>query len=409
VLRDAARGATGGVERSRLRSALVVTELALSVILMVGAGLLIKSYRTLGSTTLGFTPSGLLTFRLTLPTAKYAPWPRRTAFYERVLERLAAVPGVASAALAQGVPFSGWNVQGGFDVEGRAPARPGEDLGSLYQWVSPNFLATMGVPMIRGRPLLATDRDTAAPVGVVNESLVKRAFPDVDPIGKRIRFGGPNTQEPWITIVGVVGDYRHYQLPQPMGPAVYIPFAAYTPSTETIVLRVKSGKPEAIVPMVRQAIREMDRDVPMYRIMTMENILAGSLWRQRLQGQVLGLFAGLAILLATVGIYGVISYAVLQRTREFGVRVALGAQRHDVIGLVIAEGGKLALFGVVIGIGGALLLTRLISKLLYEVKPTDPPTFIGVAVGLAVVALVASYVPARRATQVDPVVAMKPD
>jgi putative ABC transport system permease protein len=410
VLRDAARGATTGMGASRLRGALVVTELALSVVLMVGAGLLIKSYRSLAGTTLGFEPQGVLTFRLTLPSAKYTPWwPRRIEFYDRVLERLGAVPGVAAAAAAQGVPFSGWNVQGGFQVEGRPPARPGEDLESLYQNVSPNFLATLGVPIIRGRPLLPSDRDTANPVGVINESFVKRAFPGEDPIGKRIRFGGPNSQEPWITIVGVARDYRHYRLPEPMGPAIHMPYAAYTPSTETIVLRVKSGKPESLVPTVRRIVREMESEVPMYRVMSMDQIVAGSLWRQRLQGQVLGLFATLAILLATVGIYGVISYAVLQRTREFGVRVALGAQRRDVIGLVLAEGGKLAVVGVVLGIGGALLLTGLISKLLYEVKPTDPATFVGVALGLATLALVASYVPARRATRIDPIVAMKPD
>jgi putative ABC transport system permease protein len=408
-LRDAARGATGGVARSRLRSALVVTELALSVVLMVGAGLLIKSYRTLEGTKLGFDERGVLTFRLSLPTATYPPGARRTAFYDAVLERLGALPEVASAAAAQGVPFSGWDVQSTTMAEGWPPARAGEGFVSHYQYVSPNFLATLGAPIIHGRALSPTDRDTTAPVGIINETFAKRAFPREDPIGKRVRFGGPDSRDPWIRIVGVARDFRHYRLPQPMGPALYMPYAIYTPATETIALRVKRGDATAIVPAVRRIVREINPDVPMYRIQTMEEILAGSLWRQRLQGQVLGLFAALAIILATVGIYGVVSYAVLQRTREFGVRVALGAQRRDVIGLVLADGTKLAVIGVVIGIGGAVLLTRLIRTLLYEVTPTDPATFVGVALGLAAVALVASYVPARRATRVDPVVAMRPD
>jgi len=386
-----------------------VTELALSVVLMIGAGLLIKSYRTLEGTKLGFDDKGVLTFRLTAPSAKYPRSARRTEFFDRVLERLGAMPEVAAAAAAQGVPFSGWDVQGGVMAEGRPPAGPGEEFVSLYQYLSPNFLATMGVPIVRGRPLLPTDRDTVNPVAVINETFASRMFPREDPVGKRIRFGGADSKEPWITIVGVSRDFRHYRLPQPMGPATYMPYAEYTPPTETIVLRVKRGDPTSIVPTVRRLLRDFDPDVPMYRIQTMEESLARSLWRQRLQGEVLGLFAALAIVLATVGIYGVISYAVMQRTREFGVRVALGAQRRDVVGLVLAEGGRLAVIGVAIGVGGAILLTRLIRTLLYEVTPTDAQVFVGVSLGLAAVALVASYVPARRATRIDPVVAMRPD
>jgi putative ABC transport system permease protein len=409
VLRDAARGATGGVARSRLRGALVVTELALSVVLMVGAGLLIKSYRTLEGTKLGFDSKGVLTFRLTAPPAKYPRGVRRTNFFERVVERLSAMPEVAAAAAAQGTPFSGWDVQSSVNAEGRPAAGPEDEIVSLYQYVSANFLATMGVPILRGRSLLPTDRDTNNSVAVINEIFAKRVFPGQDPIGKRIRFGGADSKEPWITVVGVARDFHHYRLPQPMGPATYMPYTEYTPSTETIVLRVKRGDPISLVPTVRRLLRELDPDVPMYRIQTMEESLARSLWRQRLQGEVLGVFAALAIVLATVGIYGVISYAVMQRTREFGVRVALGAQRRDVIGLVLADGGRLALIGVAIGVGGAILLTRLIRTLLYEVTPTDAQVFVGVSVGLAVVALVASYVPALRATRVDPVVAMRPD
>jgi len=408
ALREGGRGGSDGPSRGRLRSAIVVGELALSVTLMIGAGLLVKSYRALASTTLGFEEKGILSFRISLPPAKYESRDRRLAFYETLEQRLRAMPSVASVGLAQGIPFSGWNLQAAMVAKGWPKAKPGEDFVAHYQFVSPTFLRTIGVPLQRGRGLTEADRDTVNVAGVINATFARRAFPNEDPLGKQVQIGGsPDNQ--WITIVGVIPDYRHYRLPEPMGPAVYVPLTAYTPYTETAAIRVKSGDPSALMPNVRRILRELDADVPPYRIMTFEQAVGQSLWRQRFQGLVVAVFAVLALLLAAVGIYGVISYSVAQRTREFGVRVALGAQVRDIVGLVLRHGARLATWGVVLGVLGGAVLTRFLEGLLYSTQPRDPAVFSLVALGLGLVALVAVSVPAWRATAVDPLVAMRPD
>ena len=409
ALREGGRAGSDGPSRGRLRNAIVVGELALSVTLMIGAGLLVKSYRSLTSTQLGFEEKGILSFRVSLPSVKYDSWPRRIAFYQALEERFAALPGVASVGMAQGIPFSGWNVQAGMMAKGWAPAKPGQEFVSHYQAVSPTFFSTIGVPVIRGRSFTESDRDTVNIVGLINATFARRAFPNDDPIGKQVRIGGENSTDPWVTIVGVIQDYRHYRLPEPMGPALYLPLPSWPPPTETVVLRVKSGSPLALMPSVRAVLRELDADMPPYRITTFEQAVSSSLWRQRFQGLVVAVFAALALSLAAVGIYGVISYSVAQRTREFGVRVALGAQVRDIIGLVLRHGVGLAVQGVVLGLLGGALLTRYLSTLLYDVEPRDPAVFSIVALGLGLVALVAVSVPAWRATAVDPLVAMRPD
>jgi putative ABC transport system permease protein len=409
ALRDGGRGGSDGPARGRLRNGIVVGELALSVTLMIGAGLLVKSYRALASTTLGFEEKGILSFRVTLPSAKYENWQRRLAFYETLEQRLQAMPGVASVGLAQGIPFSGWNVQASVVAKGWPKAKPGEDFVSHYQFVSPTFFRTIGVPLQRGRGLTDADRDSANPVGVINATFARRAFPNENPIGKQVKIGGGDSNEPWVTIVGVIQDYRHYRLPEPMGPGLYLPLTAYPPYTQTVTMRVKAGDPSALMPNVRRILRELDADMPPYRITTFEQAVARSLWRQRFQGLVVGVFAVLALLLAAVGIYGVISYAVAQRTREFGVRVALGAQVRDIVGLVVRHGALLAAWGIVLGILGGALLTRYLEGLLYDTQPRDPAVFSFVALGLGLVALVAVSMPAWRATTVDPLVAMRPD
>lgn len=409
ALREGGRAGTHGVARGRMRDAIVVAELALSVTLMVGAGLLVKSYRALASTKLGFQEKGILSFRVSLPSARYDDPARRIAYFDMLQQRLATLPGVASVGLAQGTPFSGWDVQAGVMAEGWPAPKPGQDFETHYQFVSPTFFATIGVPVIRGRAFTERDRDTTNLVALINATFARRAFPNEDPIGKRVRIGGPDSRDPWATIVGVVQDYRHYRLPQPMGPALYFPLTAYPPYTQTVAIRVRSGEPAAIMPEARRVLRELDPDVPPYRIETFEHATAASLWRQRFQGLVVGVFAALALLLAAVGIYGVISYAVAQRTREFGVRVALGAQVRDIVRLVVRHGAALAAWGVGLGVFGGLVLTRFLSSLLYEVQPRDPAVFLLVALGLGAVALVAVSVPAWRATAVDPLVAMRPD
>jgi putative ABC transport system permease protein len=409
ALRDGTRTGTEGPARGRLRNGIIVGELALSVMLKIGAGLLLKSYRALASTPLGFQEKGILSFRVSLPSAKYEAEPRRLAFYETLEQRLAALPEVASVGLAQGTPFSGWDVQAAMMAEGWPAPQPGEDFVSHYQYVSPTFFSTIGVPLVRGRGLSERDRGGARAVGVINQTFARRAFPNEDPIGKRVRIGGPDSRDPWVTIVGVVGDYRHYRLPQPMGPALYMPQTAWAPYTQTVVIRVRSGAPTSVLPAARRVLSELDPDVPPYRIETFEQATAASLWRQRFQGVVVGVFAALAVILAAVGIYGVVSYAVAQRTRELGVRVALGAQVGDIVGLVLRQGAGLAARGVALGLLGGAVLTRYLESLLYEVRPRDPAVFVLVALGLGAVALVAVSVPAWRATSVDPLVAMRPD
>ncbi|HJR63777.1 MAG TPA: ABC transporter permease [Gemmatimonadaceae bacterium] len=406
ALKDGARGAGEGTARSRVRSALVVGEVALSLVLMISATLLIRSYQSLHETPLGFDQDGILSMRLALPAGKYEDRAKRIDFFDRLFERMRALPGVEAVGSAQGIPFSGWDVMSYMSIEGRPPRPRGQELDIHFQTVSPDYFKAIGVPLVRGRWLTPADRDSLAPVALINEKFARDEFPGEDPIGRRIT-GGVVGVDPWVTIVGVVGDYRHYRLPVEMGPAVYYPYHGRPSYSQTIVLRTSLDDPHTLLPTVRAALRELDRDVPAFQIQTLEEAVDRSLWRQRLQGQVLGVFAALALLLATVGIYGVISYSVTQRTREVGVRMALGATQRSVLVLVVGYGARLALIGVAIGLAGALALTRVLSTLLYGVKATDPFTFALVPLVLALAAIIASYVPARRASRVDPLVAMR--
>ena len=378
--------------------------------LLVGATLLIRSYRALTDTNLGFDEKGLLAARVSLPDADYRDRDRRRVYWENAYQRLSALPGVDAVGSANGIPFSGWNVQSQMTIEGRPAQTKGDELIVHYQNVSPDYFRAIGAPIVRGRSLTAADRDSSVYVGVVNEMLVRREFAGQDPIGKRIRWGDdPNATWPWITIVGVVRDFRHFRLPEPMIPAVFLSQLAQPSTSQTIVLRTKLDDPRTLEPAVRAALRELNKDAPAYQVQTFEQVVSTSLWRQRMQGQVLGIFAVMAMLLAAIGIYGVISYAVAQRTREMGVRMALGAKRTQVAMLVLRQGTRLALVGVGIGITGALLLRGTVAQLLYGIASTDPLTFIGVPLALAAVAVLASLLPAQRATRVDPVVAMKAD
>jgi putative ABC transport system permease protein len=406
-LKEGGRGSGTGIGRSRMRTALVVGEVALSVVLMIGAMLLIRTYRALEGTNLGFAERGVLTLRISLPRVKYDTPARAGAFYDSLLERMRALPGVESVGAAQGTPFSGWNVHFTLSVEGRPPAGPGQELDAHGQYVTPDYLRTIGVPIVRGRGLAPTDRDTLAPVGVVNEIFARRIFGGVDPIGKRVKLGAWDSGSPWVTIVGVMRDYQHYRLPDEMDAAIFLPATVGPPLTMTIAIRTRLPDPHGLMPAVRSAIRELDPSIPAFRVQTLEEAVTRSLWRHRLQGEVLGVFAVLALILASVGLYGVIAYAVTQRTRELGVRMALGATRRHVLGLVLGQGARLALLGVALGTVGALALNRVIASLLYGVTATDPLTFLAVPTVLAVVAVLASYAPARRAMRVDPLVAMR--
>lgn len=406
ALRDGGRGGDGPA-RTRARSVLVVAEVALAVVLTAGGALLVRSYRALTTTDLGFDEQGILSARLALPGTRYAGREQRIAFYTALLERLRALPGVEIAASAQGIPFSGWNVQGWISIEGRPVPPRGQELDAHFQNVTPGYLTAIGAPIVRGRGLTEDDRDTANVVVVINETMARRAFPGEDPIGRRLKTGLPDGPDPWATVVGVVRDFRHYRLPQPMGPAVYYPFFSWPARQQDLVLRTSLDDPATLVPALHVTVRALDPEVPIYNVRTFEQVVSRSLWRQRLQGQVVGLFAVLALGLAAIGLYGVIAYSVTRRTRELGVRMTLGASRSRVIGMVLREAARLGLAGIGAGVVAAFWLTRFLAGLLYEVKPADPATIALVAAVLLGVTLLAGWLPARRAAAVDPAIAMR--
>jgi predicted permease len=405
ALREGSRGAADGLRRSRLRSSLVVAEVAVSVMLMIGALLLMRSYRNLTGTQLGFDEQGIVSARITLPAADYPTRPQSQAFFERLIDRLRQTPGVTTVGSAQGIPFSGWQVQGGMAIEGAPPPERGQEFVSHYQVVSADYFKAIGVPLVAGRWLTPADRDSVAPAVLVNETLVKRAFGGANPLGKRISVSG----DPFATIVGVIKDFRHYRLPEPMGPAVYYAYQTWPTRSQTLVLRTTLENPASLIPMIRTAVREIDPKVAIYQAQTFEEAISRSLWRQRLQGNVLGIFAALALVLACIGLYGVISYAVAQRTRELGVRIALGATRRSVLMLVFGQSGRLVIGGVVVGLIGAYFGVQILETLLYGVEAKDLATFATVPAVLATVALGAAVIPARRATRVDPIIAMRAD
>jgi predicted permease len=407
ALREGGRGGAGGARGSRTRSALVVSELALSVVLLVGAVLLIRSYRVLTGTTLGFETEGRLAVNVSLPPAEYTVRAKRIAYWDEVYRRLGTLPGVTVVGSAQGVPFSGWNVQAGMSIEGRPPANPNDAVMTHYQNVSPGYFDAIGARIVRGRGITNQDRDSVTMVAVINETLARQEFAGMDPIGQRMKWGSYGSVYPWFTIVGVVSDFRHWRLPEPMQPALYLPQLAQPTLSQTLVLRTSLANPRSIEPDVRAALRNLYPDAPAFQVRTFNEIVSRSLWRQRLQGRVLGIFAAMALLLASLGVYGVISHGVALRTRELGVRMALGASRREVAGMILAQGSRLAVIGVAIGVAAAFLMRKVVAQLLYGVQPTDPLTFTLVPLALVLVALVASLVPALRATRVDPALAMR--
>jgi putative ABC transport system permease protein len=366
--------------------------------------LLVRSYRNLIGTSLGFDEQGILSARLTLPAAQYSR-PQAKAFYDQLFAQLRRQPGVTLVASAQGIPFSGWNVQAETQVEGAPPPHRGEELIAHYQYVTPDFFKAIGVGLVRGRWFDETDRDTLNPVVIVNELMVTTGFGGHDPIGKRVRVGGD--RERYATVVGVIRDFRHYRLPQPMGPAVYYPYVLASPRQQAIVIRTTLADPHSLIPALRAAVRALDSRLALYQVQTFDEAVASSVWRWRLQGSVMSIFAGLALVLACTGLYGVISYAVAERTREMGVRMALGATRRDVLWLVFAQSGRLVVTGIAIGMVVAVFSVRILESLLYGIRPNDVPTFASVPFVLAAIALAAALIPARRATRVDPIIAMR--
>jgi putative ABC transport system permease protein len=403
ALKEGGRQTTAGSHR--LRGSLVVFEVALSLVLLIGAGLLVRSFLALLKTNPGFNPDSVLTMTLVLPGAKYKEPPQRVAFFSDLVQRVKALPGVESAAVVSHLPLGGSNASESFLIEGAPEPPPGQENEGRYRICTPDYFQTMEIPLLKGRGFTEQDKEGAPPVIIVNQTLANKYWPNGDPLGNRIRFYGPLERSPWMEIVGVVQDVRH-ELNLPITPDYFLPHAQDSWSGMVLVARTKV-EPAAMTAPIKQQVWAIDKDQPVFDVRTMHEVRAISVTLYSFSSVMLGIFAGLALLLAAIGIYGVMAFAVTQRTHEIGIRMALGARATDVLKLVVTHGMTLALTGVGIGLTGSWALTRFIEKLLVGVKTTDLFTFSIVSVFLLGVALLACYLPARRATKVDPMVALR--
>jgi putative ABC transport system permease protein len=399
------RGSTAGASSAALRGLLVVAEVAITVVLLAGAGLMIRSFMAIQSVDPGFRADRIMTFDFALPMTTYKEESQRATFFEQLTARAATLPGVERAAVIDALPLTGGGSVLGFVIEGRPPLPPEKVQDANFFSVTPDYFDVMGIPSVRGERLTERHRADVPDVAVINEAMARRYWPGEDPIGKRLNIGDPE-KTPWITVIGVVRDARTGGLDKEPYPQMYVPSAQFPYRAMTFVART-SGDPTSIAPALRHELAALDKDLPLYNVRTMEQVLCDSVSRRRFQMILIAAFAGVGLLLAAVGIYGVISYGVAQRRHEIGVRMALGARAADILKLVVGQGLGLTLAGVGLGLAGAFVLTRVLSSLLYGVSATDPLTFACVAVALLGVALLACLVPARRATQVDPMIALR--
>ena len=412
-LKDGGRGATTSLRRHRFRSALVISEVALALVLLVGAGLLIRSFAQLQHVNPGFDPHNVLTMSLSLPQTKYSSGERVAGFYQQTIERIRTLPGVKSAAVASDVPLRGWSIGMPFAIEGRPPKSASELDGAHFQMIGADYFRAMGIPLMKGRSFTEADRRESQKVAIVNQRFVHRFFPHEDPLGKKLLveelISGKPQLGPSIAwqIVGVIGDVKVSGLGEDEASAeIYVPYTQ-SPWPGTCLVVSTLSDPMAMANSVKSAIREMDKDQPVTEVKTMEQIMTESVSQPLFRMRLLGMFALLALVLASVGIYGLMSYSVSQRTGEIGVRMALGAQPADVLKLVVWNGMRLALVGITIGLAASIAFTRLMASLIFGVSARDPLAFVSVALLLSGVALIACYFPARRATKVDPLVALR--
>jgi putative ABC transport system permease protein len=409
ALKENSRGVTGG--HGRLRKTLVVAEIALSLVLLIGAGLMLRSFSQLRQVNPGFRTDHALTLRVSLPVPNgeitAADADRFVSFFDRTLARLHELPGVSAAGAANMIPLDGNSTDRLIDIEGYVPRDSADKPDAENRQATPGWFAAMGIPLLRGRILEPADDKQAARVVIVNEAFSKQFFPNGEAIGKRIRLGKLTNEFPWATIVGIVGDVRGFALDEPPQPTMYWPVAQIrdTPAL-AVVVRTQSD-PAALASSVRSAIAEIDPAQPIYDMQTLDQLVAKSLGQRQFTLTLMLLFGVIALVLSAVGIYGVMAFAVTQRTQEIGIRMALGASAIDVLKLIVGSGMSLAVLGVVIGLAGAFAITRLMATLLFGVSPTDVLTFALVSAGLLVVALLACYVPARKATKVDPLIALR--
>jgi len=411
ALKDGGQSSSSGGARQHFRSALVVAEMALAVVLLVGAGLMLRSIWALQRTPLGFDPAGVLTLRVALPAASYATPEQVVVFYQELLERVRTLPGVQAAGAARLLPLGSTIGDFGLRIEGYMPP-PGTNAKGDWQIVTDGYLEAMGERIVSGRGFTAADAPDTQLVALVNEELVRRYLDGRDPIGARMTIGGGGANRPWVTVVGVVADVKHNDLRGAVKEKFYIPHTQWHKSIgnpiRAMSLVVKaSSDPRGLTGAVRQEVRALDPSIPVADVRTMSDVVGATTSSPRFTGLLLATFAGIALVLSAIGIYGVLSYLVSRRTREIGIRVAIGAGRSEVLRLVLGRGLLLAFAGVLLGLAGAALLTRFMRALLHDVSPADPLTFAAVTALLSVVAVVASLVPAWRATRVDPVIALK--
>lgn len=403
VLKEGGRSSVGSGGRW-MRNALLVAEVALSVVLLVGAALLLRSFDKLTSVDPGFNPQGVLAFQLALPGTAYPDSENQISFYDRLLDRLATVPSVTAASSVQTLPMGGGYVLT-VQVSSQPPAKPGEEPSAHYRAISPDYFKTLEIPLVRGRAFTAQDRADGAPVAIVDEAFVAKHFPNDDPIGERIDIGnGTNGAE----IVGIVGNVSYNGLEAEQTPTMYVPQNQAISSSAWVLVRT-AGEPAALSQTVRQIVGEFDSTLPTANMNPLTTTVDNSVAQQRFSMLLIVLFGGVALFMASVGLYGVVAYSVSLRNREIGLRMAIGAQPGDVLKMVIGGGMKLAAIGVVLGVVGALALSRLVASMLFEVAPSDPTSYVATAGTLLVIAALACYIPARRAMGIDPMVTLQQD
>jgi predicted permease len=398
---------TAGTARTGIRKALLVCEISLAFVLVIVAGLLAQTFFHLLAADAGFRAEHALTTELSLPELKYPDQSHIVNLYQRALRRLQAEPGIESAAIVETVPLGGATESTGIRIPGKPPTTNGQRRYANYTIASPGFFGTVGAPILRGRDFLESDTASSMPVTIINDAMAKKFWPDEDPIGKQVGPGSP--LYPAATIIGIVADIKHLSMREQPGPEMYVPFTQKVwPSLLTMEVVVRTRLDSASAANgIRNAIHSVDADLPVANVTTLTTLVDDSVAQPRFSMLLLGVFAAFALILACIGIYGVISYSVMQRTREIGVRVALGASRLDVFGMILNQGARLAGLGIVIGVVISLAISRLLAGFLYGIRPADPVTFICVCVLLIGVALLASYLPAHRAMRVDPLVALR--
>ncbi|MGD0306413.1 MAG: ABC transporter permease [Candidatus Acidiferrales bacterium] len=409
-LKEGGRTASVGAAQNRLRGFLAVTEIALALVLLAGTGLMLKSLYRLINVNPGFQPDRVLTMEMYLSSERYEKDPARLAFWKQVLDGVRALPGVESAALGNHIPLTDAHGRTDITIEGMALPKPGSFPHPDVHAVTPDYIRTLGIVLERGRTFTDADNETSPEVAMVNEKLARQYWPNEDPVGKRFLWGrfNPASKAPpkWITVVGVVGDTKMYGLANPARFEVYAPLQQAAENQMDLLVKSRID-PSALTSAIRGVVAGVDKDQPIFAIATMNKIVSDGVSAPRLTLVLLGLFSALALILAAIGIYGVISYSVAQRTHEIGVRMTLGAQRSDILRMVLGQGIKIALVGIVIGMVAAFALTRLMTGLLFSVSAGDPATFAAVAALLVLVAILACYIPARRAIRVDPMVALR--